>query len=45
MKVNICGVEIAQYTFDEIVEALTHQTLSGKTPEYVVTPNLMDSIF
>jgi hypothetical protein len=45
MKVNICGVEIAQYTFDEVVEALSHQTLSGKTPEYFVTPNPMHSIF
>jgi len=39
MKVNICGVEIDKYTFDEVVETLTHQTLRGKAPEYVVTPN------
>ncbi len=38
MKVNICGVEIDKYTFDEVVEALTQQTLSGKAPKYVVTP-------
>jgi N-acetylglucosaminyldiphosphoundecaprenol N-acetyl-beta-D-mannosaminyltransferase len=39
MKVNICGVEIDKYTFDEVVETLTHQTIGGKAPEYVVTPN------
>lgn len=39
MKVNICGVEIDKYAFDEVVEAITNQAISGSTPEYVVTPN------
>jgi len=39
MKVNICGVEIHKYAFDEVVEAITNQAISGSTPEYVVTPN------
>jgi len=39
MKVNICGVEIDSYTFDEVVEAIAQHALSNGTPEYVVTPN------
>ncbi|MFB8789634.1 MAG: hypothetical protein U7123_12440 [Potamolinea sp.] len=39
MKVNICGVEIDKYTFDELLEAITNHGLSGSTSEYVVTPN------
>jgi N-acetylglucosaminyldiphosphoundecaprenol N-acetyl-beta-D-mannosaminyltransferase len=39
MKVNICGANIDKYSFDDIVEATVHHALSGRTPEYVVTPN------
>ncbi|MBE9125330.1 MULTISPECIES: WecB/TagA/CpsF family glycosyltransferase [unclassified Coleofasciculus] len=39
MKVNICGIDIDGYAFDEVVEAIAHYALSDGTPEYVVTPN------
>ncbi len=39
MRVSICGVEIDRYTFDEVLEAITHHALSNGKPEYVVTPN------
>ncbi len=39
MRINIAGVEIDQYSFDEVVERIAEQALSGSTPEYVVTPN------
>ena len=39
MKINICGINIDKYTFDEVVETIIHQALTGKIPEYVVTPN------
>ncbi|MCP2728623.1 WecB/TagA/CpsF family glycosyltransferase [Limnofasciculus baicalensis] len=39
MKINICGINIDKYTFDEVLKTITHQALTGKTPQYVVTPN------
>jgi N-acetylglucosaminyldiphosphoundecaprenol N-acetyl-beta-D-mannosaminyltransferase len=39
MRVNICGVAIDKYTFDEAVEIIIHHALSCETPKYVVTPN------
>ena len=39
MRVNICGVGIDEYTFDEVVEAIAHHAQSGDAPAYVVTPN------
>lgn len=39
MRVNICGVEIDRYSFDEVVEIVINHALTGGTPEYVVTPN------
>ncbi len=38
-KVNICGIDVDRYSFDEVVEAIAHQVISGSTPKYVVTPN------
>ncbi len=39
MRVNICGVAIDKYTFDEAVEIIIDHALSCETPKYVVTPN------
>lgn len=39
MKVDVCGVKIDKYNFDEAVEAIVHHALSQATPKYVVTPN------
>lgn len=41
MRVNICGVEIDQYSFDEVLERVVQHALSRDQPEYVVTPNAM----
>ena len=39
MKINIGGVEIDKYSFDEVVERIVEHALLGGGPEYVVTPN------
>jgi len=39
MRINIAGVEIDQYSFDEVVARIIDHALSAKSPEYVVTPN------
>ncbi|WP_337884194.1 WecB/TagA/CpsF family glycosyltransferase [Fischerella thermalis] len=39
MKINICGVEIDQLCFNEVVEKIVEHVLVGKEPKYVVTPN------
>ena len=39
MRINICGINIDKYTFDEVVETIIHHALTDKTPQYVVTPN------
>ncbi len=39
MKVNICGIEIDRYSFDEVAERIINHALAGDTPQYVVTPN------
>lgn len=41
MRINICGVGIDKYSFDEVVERIVDHALSDRTPEYVVTPNAM----
>ncbi|HLO83779.1 MAG TPA: WecB/TagA/CpsF family glycosyltransferase [Nostocaceae cyanobacterium] len=41
MKVNICGVQIDAYSFDEVVERIVKHALARGVPEYVVTPNAM----
>ncbi len=41
MRINICGVEIDEYSFDEVVERIINHALSAGSPEYVVTPNAM----
>lgn len=38
-RVNICGVEVDRYSFDEVVEAIAKHAISKRHPEYVVTPN------
>lgn len=38
-RVNICGVKIDPYSFDEVVEGIVHHIQTSRTPEYVVTPN------
>ncbi|MGB5971410.1 MAG: WecB/TagA/CpsF family glycosyltransferase [Spirulinaceae cyanobacterium] len=39
MRVNICGVSIDQYSFNEVVDIIVQQAIAGTEPEYVVTPN------
>ncbi|HYW21783.1 MAG TPA: WecB/TagA/CpsF family glycosyltransferase [Nodularia sp. (in: cyanobacteria)] len=41
MRVNICGIEIDKYSFDEVLEKIVNHCLSKGLPEYVVTPNAM----
>jgi N-acetylglucosaminyldiphosphoundecaprenol N-acetyl-beta-D-mannosaminyltransferase len=41
MRVNICGVEIDKYSFDEVIELIVKHTVASGKPEYVVTPNAM----
>ncbi|MBD2447498.1 WecB/TagA/CpsF family glycosyltransferase [Nostoc sp. FACHB-152] len=41
MRVNICGVEIDKYSFDEVIEQIVKHTVASGKPEYVVTPNAM----
>ncbi len=38
-RVNICGVHVDRYSFDEIIEAIAHNAASEGEPKYVVTPN------
>lgn len=37
--VNICGIEVDTYSFDEVVEAIASHAVSRSDPKYVVTPN------
>jgi N-acetylglucosaminyldiphosphoundecaprenol N-acetyl-beta-D-mannosaminyltransferase len=39
MRVNICGVKIDRYSFNEVVDIIIDRAISGGKPEYVVTPN------
>lgn len=39
MRVNIAGVEIDSYGFNEILDQIVSHVFLGKEPEYVVTPN------
>ena len=39
MKINIVGVQIDKYSFDEVVEKIVEHALVDGSPEYVVTPN------
>ncbi|OKH41542.1 glycosyltransferase [Calothrix sp. HK-06] len=39
MKINIAGIQIDKYSFDEVVERIMNTALSNDAPEYVVTPN------
>jgi N-acetylglucosaminyldiphosphoundecaprenol N-acetyl-beta-D-mannosaminyltransferase len=39
MRINIGGVKIDRYSFDEVVERIVAHALSGGAPQYVVTPN------
>lgn len=39
MRVNICGIEIDKYSFEEVVEKIVSHALAKGVPEYVVTPN------
>jgi len=41
MRVNICGVEIDRYSFEEVVDRIVQHSLARSQPEYVVTPNAM----
>jgi N-acetylglucosaminyldiphosphoundecaprenol N-acetyl-beta-D-mannosaminyltransferase len=39
MRVNICDIEVDSYSYEQVVEVISHQAQTGQTPEYVVTPN------
>lgn len=39
MRVNIGGIEIDKYSFDEVTERIVDHALTSGAPEYVVTPN------
>lgn len=39
MRINISGVQIDPYSFDEVVERIVEHTVLGGSSEYVVTPN------
>ena len=39
MTVNICGVKIDNYSFDDVVTRITDHAVKGVVPSYVVTPN------
>ncbi|MCC5666175.1 WecB/TagA/CpsF family glycosyltransferase [Nostoc sp. CHAB 5784] len=41
MRINLCGVEIDKYSFDEVVQQIVEHASCQKKPEYVVTPNAM----
>jgi N-acetylglucosaminyldiphosphoundecaprenol N-acetyl-beta-D-mannosaminyltransferase len=41
MRINICGVEIDRYNFDEVLERIVNHAVAGRSPAYVVTPNAM----
>jgi N-acetylglucosaminyldiphosphoundecaprenol N-acetyl-beta-D-mannosaminyltransferase len=41
MRINICGIEVDQYSFDQVVEKIVNHCLEKGLPEYVVTPNAM----
>jgi N-acetylglucosaminyldiphosphoundecaprenol N-acetyl-beta-D-mannosaminyltransferase len=44
MRVNICGIEIDRYNFDQVLDRITNHAIAGRDPEYVVTPNAMHII-
>lgn len=39
MRVNICGVKIDNYSFNDAVERIVDRAVTGVLPSYVVTPN------
>jgi N-acetylglucosaminyldiphosphoundecaprenol N-acetyl-beta-D-mannosaminyltransferase len=39
MRVNICGVKIDNYSFNDVIERIIDHALTGVLPSYVVTPN------
>ncbi|MEM6401425.1 MAG: WecB/TagA/CpsF family glycosyltransferase [Cyanobacteria bacterium P01_D01_bin.116] len=39
MRINICGVKIDNYSFDDVVKRITDHATTGIFPSYVVTPN------
>jgi len=39
MRVNVCGIGIDQYSFNEVIDIIIHHALFSSKPEYVVTPN------
>jgi N-acetylglucosaminyldiphosphoundecaprenol N-acetyl-beta-D-mannosaminyltransferase len=41
MRIDICGIEIDRYNFDQVLEIIVNHAVAGKSPEYVVTPNAM----
>ncbi|MEA5573195.1 WecB/TagA/CpsF family glycosyltransferase [Calothrix sp. UHCC 0171] len=38
-RVNICGINIDKYSFEQVTEAIAHHVITNRKPKYVVTPN------
>ncbi len=39
MRINICGVQVDDYSLDQVIEQIIAHAKSRKAPGYVVTPN------
>ena len=39
VKVDICGIKVDKYSFDEVVDKIIDRAVSKRSPKYVVTPN------
>jgi N-acetylglucosaminyldiphosphoundecaprenol N-acetyl-beta-D-mannosaminyltransferase len=39
LKVDICGIKVDKYSFDEVVDQIINHAVLKQSPEYVVTPN------
>lgn len=44
MRINIAGVNIDRYSFNEVIEIITDHVTSGGAPAYVVTPNAQHTL-
>jgi N-acetylglucosaminyldiphosphoundecaprenol N-acetyl-beta-D-mannosaminyltransferase len=44
MSINIAGVNIDRYSFNEVIEIITDRVTAGGAPAYVVTPNAQHTL-
>ncbi len=45
MKVNICGVKIDNYSFNDVIERIIDHAVTGVLPSYVELQLLMHNTF